>query len=156
MGSRIGIVMSSRPSVVDLKSKTKHCFACGPDNPLGLQVPFSPDGPTGSRALYTARAEHVGWPGILHGGVTFSLMDEALGWAVYFQGLHGVTARAETRFRRPIPVGTELIIRAWTLEQRRRVITARAETRINDEDKTLVAEVDATMYLLDPKEKRNR
>ncbi len=147
--------MSSRPSVVDLKSKTKHCFGCGPDNARGLQVPFAPDGPRGSRGLYTARAEHIGWPGILHGGVTFALMDEALGWAVYFQGLHGVTARAEARFRQPIPVGTQLIIRAWTLAQRRRLVTARAETRIDDKDQTLVAEIDATMYLLDPKETRN-
>ena len=147
--------MSSLSSAVLLQPKTNFCFGCGPENPHGLQVPFSPDGPHGSRGLYTARAEHCGWPSILHGGVTFALMDEALGWAVHFQGLHGVTARADTRFRQPIPVGAELIIRAWTLEQRRRLLTARAEARINNEEQTLAAEVDATMYLLDPEEKRN-
>jgi acyl-coenzyme A thioesterase PaaI-like protein len=142
--------MSSQPSAVRVKPKTKFCYVCGPENPNGLQVPFFAEGPHGSRALYTARSEHGGWPGMLHGGVTFALMDEALGWAVHFQGLHGVTARADTRFRQPIPVGAKLIIRAWTLERRHRLLPARAEIRIDDPDQTLVAEIDATMYLLDP------
>ena len=141
--------MSSKAQAVRLSQKTDHCYVCGKDNPKGFQVPFSPDGPTGSRAVYTARVEHEGWQGILHGGVTFSLMDEALGWAVHFQGLHGVTARAEARFRQPIKGGARLIIRGWTLERRRRVMNARAEIRIDDPEQTLVAEVDATMYLLD-------
>jgi acyl-coenzyme A thioesterase PaaI-like protein len=72
------------------------CYVCGPENPGGLRVSFAADGPHGSRALYTARPEHEGWPGLLHGGVTFALMDEALGWAVYFQGLFGVTAKRST------------------------------------------------------------
>jgi acyl-coenzyme A thioesterase PaaI-like protein len=141
--------MSSQPTAVRVKPKTKLCYVCGPDNPGGLQVPFFPEGTKGSRALYTARAEHGGWPGILHGGVTFALMDEALGWAVHFQGLHGVTARAETRFRQPVPIGANLTVRGWTIEQRRRVMTAHAEIRMDDQKQTLLAETDATMYLLD-------
>jgi acyl-coenzyme A thioesterase PaaI-like protein len=86
---------------------------------------------------------------MMHGGVTFALMDEALGWAVHFQGLHGVTARADTRFRQPVPIGAKLIIRGWTLAQRRRLMTARAEIRIDDQEQTLLAEIDATMFLLD-------
>ena len=141
--------MSSKPSAVRVNPKTKRCYVCGPENPGGLQVPFFQDGPHGSRALYTARAEHNGWPGMLHGGVTFALMDEALGWAVHFQGLCGVTARADTRFRQPVPIGAKVIIRAWTLEQRHRLMTARAEIRMDNQEQTLLAEIDATMYLLD-------
>jgi acyl-coenzyme A thioesterase PaaI-like protein len=93
---------------------------------------------------------------MLHGGVAFALMDEALGWAVHFQGLHGVTARADTRFRQPIPIGAKLVIRAWTLERRRRLLPARAEIRIANPDQTLVAESDATMYLLDAEQEKSR
>jgi acyl-coenzyme A thioesterase PaaI-like protein len=135
-----------------LKPKTRDCYVCGPGNDSGLQVPFFVDGAHGSRALYTARAEHAGWPGILHGGIAFSLMDEALGWALYFQGLTGVTARAETRFRQPIPIGTNLIIRGWTLARRRRLVNARAEIRADNEDNLLLAEVEAKMYLLEMEE----
>ncbi len=133
-----------------LKPKnSRTCYVCGPDNPGGLRVSFAADGPHGSRALYTARAEHEGWPGLLHGGVTFALMDEALGWAVYFQGLFGVTAKTEARFRQPIPIGVKLIVRAWTVRQRRRIVTARAEIRVDATDELLVAEADATMFIQD-------
>jgi acyl-coenzyme A thioesterase PaaI-like protein len=135
--------------VTRLKAKTSKCYVCGPDNPNGLHVPFVRDGERGSRTTYTARAEHGGWPGILHGGVTFALMDEALGWAVHFQGLNGVTARADTRFREPIPIGAKVVIRAWTMEPRRRIVPARAEIRLDSADQKLLAEIDATMYLLD-------
>jgi acyl-CoA hydrolase len=93
-------------------TKDTTCFVCGPDNPLGLQVPFEPNGEAGSSATYIARKEHGGWNGILHGGVTLSLMDEAFAWCLYFQSIPAVTARIETSFHQPIPIGTRLHIRA--------------------------------------------
>jgi acyl-coenzyme A thioesterase PaaI-like protein len=74
-------------------------------------------------------------------------MDEALAWALYFQGLYGVTAKVETRFRQPVSVGEKLVIRAWTLDRRRRLVDARAEIRVDGDDGALVAEATATMYL---------
>ena len=140
---------------VRLLPKTNTCYVCGPENANGLHVPFVSDGAHGSRASYTARAEHCGWPGLLHGGVAFALMDEALAWACYFQGLYGVTTRVQARFRQAIPVGTKLLIRAWTLERNRRLVNARAEIRLDDEDKPLVAEAEATMYLPEPNPSRD-
>ena len=137
-----------------LKLDTSACYVCGPNNAAGWRVPFAPDGDHGSRAFYTAIAEHCGWPGMLHGGVVFALMDEALAYALYFQGLFGVTARIQTRFRQPVPVGAKLLIRAWTLDHRRQLVTARAEIRLDAEDQPLVAEADATMYLQDTSDQR--
>ena len=132
---------------IRLNPKTTACYVCGPDNGAGLHVPFVADGPHGSRGSYSVLAEHCGWPGILHGGVAFALMDEALAWACYFQGLYGVTARVEIRFRQPLSVGAKLIIQAWTTNRRKRLVTARAEIRLDADDGPLVAEADATMYL---------
>jgi acyl-coenzyme A thioesterase PaaI-like protein len=86
------------------RTKDTTCFVCGPDNPLGLQVPFEPNGEAGSSATYIARKEHGGWNGILHGGVTLSLIDEAFAWCLYFQSIPAVTARIETSFHQPIPL----------------------------------------------------
>ncbi len=127
---------------------SSECFVCGRDNPHGLGIHFAPEGDNGSSARYTARAEHAGWPGVLHGGVTFSLMDESLGWALFHQGLRGVTAKTETKFRRPIMTGTPLVIRGWIVDRRRNIISARAEVRTDDDQAELLAETHATMFLL--------
>lgn len=132
---------------IPLNLRTNRCYVCGLDNAEGLHITFVQDGPNGARAEYTAREEHCGWPGLLHGGLAFTLMDEALAYALYFQELYGVTARIETRFRQPIPAGAKLIIRAWTVQQRRKLVDARAEIRLDSEHGVLVAEADAKMYL---------
>jgi len=134
-------------SDIQLDPKTTHCYVCGPDNPAGLHVVFHAHGAHGARANYTVLTEHCGWPGILHGGVSFALMDEALAWACHFQGLYGVTARVESRFRQPLHVGANLIILGWTTERRRRLVSARSEIRLDTDDGPVVAEADATMYL---------
>jgi len=72
-------------------------------------------------------------------------MDEALGWALYYQHLPAVTARVETKFHKPIPVGTDLVVRAWVVQDRRRLFELHAEIRA-EEDGTLFADADATMY----------
>ena len=130
-------------------AKTDRCWVCGPNNPGGLHVPFEPEGSNGSVARYVAREEHGGWPGMLHGGVIFALMDEALGWALYFHGLAGVTARFEARYREPIPIGAELTIRAWTTERRRNLMRAVSEVRRAGAGGQLLVEATATMFLVD-------
>ena len=129
-------------------NKDSICYVCGPDNPLGLRAQFSRDGEQGSLARYTALPEHAGWSGILHGGITFALMDEALGWSLYYQRFPVVTARVETRFHKPISVGTKLIVKAWMVKRRRRLSAARAEIRIDGSGATLLAEADAAMCLI--------
>jgi acyl-CoA thioesterase FadM len=75
-------------------------------------------------------------------------MDEALGWSLYYQSFPAVTARVETRFHKPISVGTKLIVKAWVVKRRRRLFEARAEIRIDGSEATLLAEADATMCLI--------
>jgi acyl-coenzyme A thioesterase PaaI-like protein len=130
-------------------NKDPRCYVCGPDNPVGLRVQFDRYGTLGSRASYTARAEHAGWAGILHGGVIFALMDEALGWSLYFQDIAAVTAGAETRFHKSIPVGTALIVAAQAVRQRRHLFRAHAEVRVDGPGNVMLAETNATMYVVD-------
>lgn len=134
--------------MIELIDDTRQCYVCGAENPLGLRVHFERLGENGSRASYTARAEHAGWPGILHGGVTFALMDEALGWALYFRRLRGVTAKTETRFRAPIKVGTPLVVSAVIQEFAGRLARAAAEIRRDDGSQEKLADLTATMYLV--------
>ena len=127
-------------------ARTANCFACGPGNSLGLNVTFYPDGPFAAAATYIARPEHAGWAGILHGGVTVTLMDEAFGWCLLFENVTALTASITTRLHKSIPTGTPLHIRAAVTRDRRRLFDAHAEVRHTDSTGQLLAEADATLY----------
>lgn len=125
------------------------CFVCGSDNPAGLHISFTRTQNGESRAVYEARREHVGWPEIVHGGLLFTLMDEAVAWAVMYAGLHGVTGKAEARFRKPARVGMRLVVLGRITESSRRAFRTHAEIREDSESGPVVAEMDALMAVAD-------
>lgn len=100
-----------------------HCFGCGDQNPIGLQLRFRqlPEG-NGVWARFETSRNHEGYLGMLHGGILSTMMDEAMSWAVTDAGLIGVTGRMSVAFRRPAPVGQELIVIGEVAAERRRVI----------------------------------
>jgi uncharacterized protein (TIGR00369 family) len=102
------------------------CYACGDLNPIGLHLEFRmEDG--WAVADFVAQQEHQGYPGYVHGGVVSSLLDEAMGWATYGQGIWALTAKLETRFRDIVPTGEPLITRARVTRDRGRTLEVRAE-----------------------------
>ena len=73
-------------------------------------------------------------------------MDEALSWAHSYQNLPAVTARAETKFHKPVPVGASVTVKAWITQTKRRLLEAHAEIRMEGEESTMPSEAEATMY----------
>jgi uncharacterized protein (TIGR00369 family) len=132
------------------------CYVCGTGNPAGLRLPFHKDEGGGSRAEYVARPEHAGWPGIIHGGLLFTLMDEAVAWACTYAGARCVTAKAEARFRTPAEVGTPLVITGRVTNATSRALRARAEIRSGGTEGRLVAELDAMMAVTGATDVRDR
>ena len=123
-----------------------HCYVCGSENPKGLHITFDRVA-GGCRAQYTALEEHVGWPDVIHGGLLFTLMDEAVAWAVIYEGLRAVTAKAEVRFRQPARVGRPLVVLATVDGSPRRTVKSHAEVRDGDENGPVLAELDAVMVV---------
>jgi uncharacterized protein (TIGR00369 family) len=124
---------------------TNRCFGCGLDNPIGLKLSFEQcDGRVMTE--FTPSEWHQGWPGYVHGGILFTLLDEAMGYTFYPDGVDGVTAKAEVRFRRPAPIGEVLIVEAAVFKRTKRLIESRATISLRDG--TLVAEGKALMYVV--------
>lgn len=126
------------------------CFVCGTENEAGLQIAFRKDAGGGSRAEFVFRSEHVGWPGIVHGGLLFTLMDEAAAKACTFAGSRCLTAKAEARFRVPARVGDTLVVTGRVTFASSRALRARAEVRNGGDDGELIAELDAMMAIVSP------
>jgi acyl-coenzyme A thioesterase PaaI-like protein len=79
-------------------------------------------------------ADMQGGPGLIHGGFLTAAFDECLGSVPALVTRACVTARLETDFRRPIPVGTTLWLRARLDGVSGRKYFVSAEARIDGED----------------------
>ena len=80
------------------------CFACGPDNPIGLKIVFDCEGDR-CGATFTPDQNHVGWEDTVHGGIIYAALDDVTANVLYKQGLKAHTARCEVRYRQPLNVG---------------------------------------------------
>jgi uncharacterized protein (TIGR00369 family) len=116
-----------------------NCFACGPENPIGMHVHFGrADDGKGVCADVTLASQFQGWRGIAHGGIVMALLDEAMAHAAGFAGHRGVTASVDVRFRKPVPLEAPLAVRGRVAWQRRNVLGV--EAKIFDANGTLLAQ----------------
>lgn len=114
------------------------CFACGPENEIGLRLRFERAGEDGVCARTQLRAEFQGWQGIAHGGVALALLDEAMAHAAGAAGHRGVTASMNARFRKPVPLGVPIRIEGRVKWMRRNVLELQAS--VTDETGAVLVE----------------
>ena len=103
--SREAFLASTAPSQLE---DDRRCFACGPDNELGLRLQFE-YGESSARCRIIVPEHFGGWTGIMHGGIVATLLDEAMAHATIAAGVRAVTAKLEVRFRKPAPTGVPLV-----------------------------------------------
>ncbi|MBV8372590.1 MAG: PaaI family thioesterase [Candidatus Eremiobacteraeota bacterium] len=104
-----------------------NCFACGPDNPVGMHLHFDrAEDADGVRAHVALAPQYQGWRGIAHGGIVMALLDEAMAHAAGFAGHRGVTASVNVRFRKPVPLEMPIEVRGRVAWQRRNVLGVEA------------------------------
>ena len=131
---------------VEIEAATM-CFACGPDNPIGLHINFEIDGDA-CKAQFTPTENHVGWENTVHGGIIYSALDDVTANVMYMQGRKAHTARCEIRYRQPLLVGETINLRGWIDSERGRLILLKGEAR-KASDKSLVADCEASFMLVD-------
>lgn len=88
------------------------CFVCGEQNPKGLKLKFFQEGDK-ICTEFVPEETYQGWPGILHGGITGTILDEVMSQCVQAEGHNGLTARLEIRYRNSIPIGEKVRFEAW-------------------------------------------
>jgi uncharacterized protein (TIGR00369 family) len=119
------------------------CFVCGLDNPVGLKLAFYETSPDEVTAHWTPGREYEGFPGVLHGGIVASILDEA-GGRVVMIGDHThfmMTATLDVKYRRPTPIGQPLTVVGRVLKRRRRLAFVHAQIQLADGTVTAEAEM---------------
>jgi acyl-coenzyme A thioesterase PaaI-like protein len=122
------------------------CFGCGHNNPIGLKLRFTKEGET-CRAEFTPASAHQGWPGIVHGGILACVLDEAMSYAVYFEGVTCLTANMQVRLKQPAKVEEPLVITSSVTKNRKKLLEARAQ--ICRKDGTVVAESTSKQFVIE-------
>lgn len=118
------------------------CFACGPDNPIGLKIRFTLNDGVVS-AEFTANEYHVGYENTVHGGIIYSALDDVMANVLYLQNIKAHTARCEIRYRQALEVGRRVRLKGWVESERRRLVVLKGEMRLADDD-SLVADAEAS------------
>ena len=121
------------------------CFACGPDNPIGLKIKLHVDGDQ-CTAEFTPNENHVGFRITVHCGIIYTALDDVTANILYQQGRKAHTARCEIRYRQPCAVGEKLLLRGWIESERRRLILLKGEIRRSSDD-VIVADCESSFML---------
>jgi acyl-coenzyme A thioesterase PaaI-like protein len=121
------------------------CFACGPDNPVGLRIRFDVQGDE-CTAEFTPNANHVGFSDTVHGGIIYTALDDVTANILYQQGRKAHTAKCEIRYRQPARVGEKLALKGWIETERRRLVILKGEIRRTSDD-VVVAECESSFML---------
>ncbi len=127
------------------------CFVCGRENPSGLKLEFfQVDGRV--ETTFTPRAEHQGWPGFVHGGILFAVLDETIGRVGFTIDAYVMSGRVEIRYRQPAPVGQPLRVVASLVRDRGRALELQGFAQLPDG--TVVAEASG-LYMRVPDDLRS-
>lgn len=129
------------------RDDARHCFVCGPDNPIGLKISFTLDGDS-CLGEFTSAPQHVGFDGVTHGGIVFSVLDDAMANWFFLQGARGYTAKADIRYRSPFPVGATAVVECQVQRRKGRLVQLQAILRADDGE-VVYAESEASFMLED-------
>ncbi len=110
------------------------CFVCGVENSAGLHLTFYDQADGSVVSDVTVPDRYQGYPGVVHGGIVASMLDEVAGRAAMQGDITRLmmTARMEVRYRRPIPIGQRLHLVGRLGKRRGRLAIVYGEVRLPD------------------------
>jgi acyl-coenzyme A thioesterase PaaI-like protein len=104
---------------------SSRCIGCGKDNPHGLHLAFELS-EEGSRAPWTPGENWEGYPGVTHGGIISTVLDESMSKAVNGRGWQAFTGEIRVRFRKQVRTGEPYTVRGWVVSRQKRRIELEA------------------------------
>ena len=131
-----------------IPSHFAHCFGCGDLHPTGLHLVAHVGQGVDITAEFTVTENHQGAPGLAHGGLLSLAFDEALGKLMWLLRAPAVTARLETDFLKPVPIGQTLYISASISGQINRKVYTEAVGRLGGQDGEIAVRASALFVIV--------
>jgi acyl-coenzyme A thioesterase PaaI-like protein len=138
---------------------SRWCFVCGVENPCGLKIRFFNEGLHRCMTQVTLNEQYQSYPGIAHGGILATILDETMGRAILAEGSEPreitderfmFTAKIELRYRKSVPLNQEFIARGRVDKDRGRLVMVSGEITLADG--TVAVEASATLADIPPEQ----
>lgn len=122
-----------------------NCFVCGRRNPRGLYMVFYDDGENEVFSEYTVGEDYQGYPGIVHGGVVASMLDEVVARVAMIGDPHHfmLSVKLQVKYRHAVPTSTPLKVVGRIVKLRGRL--GRAVGQVLLPDGQVAAEAEMTL-----------
>ena len=109
---------------------SKNCFVCGVDNAFGLKSRFYETENNELIAVFHPLNEHQSYPNVIHGGISATILDEVIGRAIMMttdSNTFGVTIELKVRYKKPVPLDSELKAIGRIIKDRGRIFEGTGE-----------------------------
>jgi len=103
---------------------SRDCFVCGVENKCGLKLEFYQTTPGEVFVETVVPDRYQGYPGIVHGGIVASLVDEVTENPRFMY-----TAKLTIQYRQPVPTGKQIKIIGQAIKTKKRTAISKAEIR---------------------------
>jgi uncharacterized protein (TIGR00369 family) len=106
------------------------CFGCSPLNAHGLQMQFyKKDGEDSVLGCTTLASNvHSGYPGMVHGGVIATVIDDTAFWTMYtLKEKIGVTREMHNQYLKPLQIGDTAIAKGVIISQTEKECTVQVD-----------------------------
>jgi len=121
-----------------------NCFVCGVNNETGMQVSFYMNGDK-AEAVFHCIDRFQGYPNTIHGGITATLLDEAMANVLIHQEITAVTAEMTVKYKHPVLIGDTVTVSGWVDTKKSRIITCKS--CLVNQDKVVVAEASGVYFV---------
>lgn len=140
-GQESGIILPMKRKLPN----SSHCFVCGLENDFGLHLSFYFDEQNRVISETQFDARYQGYPGVVHGGIVATALDETLARAVMYEDPNRFmfTGRLTTRYRKPVPLERPVRLVGEVLKDRGRM--AECAAKLYGPDGDLLAEAEGLM-----------
>ena len=129
--------------IINSQYISKNCLVCGVDNAFGLKSRFYETENNELIAVFRPLNEHQSYPNVIHGGISATILDEVIGRAIMMttdSNTFGVTIELKVRYKKPVPLDSELKAIGRIIKDRGRIFEGTGELYLPNGDIAVAAE----------------
>jgi len=129
-------------SIINKQNISKNCLVCGVENDFGLKTKFYETSNEEVIGIFTPHDKLQSYPNVLHGGISATILDETIGRAImakYGKNSFGVTVELNIKYKKPVPLNSELKVVSRITNDRGRIYEGSGELLLPNGDVAVTA-----------------